>query len=230
MAIPNYLKIGRGKSGYTPQLTNIWELDLNDSEIEGILTIDGKSNLKQIYSKYLNTIQSKQANVAIDDMSSGSQQNGGLVSQIKSNNVSDVLSLLVNNISIPQITMQDSTTQIPIIQLKTQSGRYTYSQVTMKFNEYIYLPVTTFFLLWIYKCVFDPYTGKYGLVQNYKLPQMTVKLEQNDDPTKSVMKWNLYGIYPQQVDNGQLNYTSVDNINTSITLNMDYMEMERMNS
>lgn len=221
--IPSYLKIGNGKSGYTPQLTNIWELYINPTDLSRLTVIDQKDTLVDAYNRYLDLISSH----TLDDMSSNSNQNGGLVTQIKNKSISDILSLLVNNVTVPQITMEDSTTQIPIIQLKTQSGRYTYSQVTLKFNEYIYLPATTFFMLWVYKCIFDPKSGKYGLVQNYKLPKMTVKLSSNTDQTQSIMQWNLYGVYPQQLDNGQLNYTQTENLNSNVTLNIDYMEMER---
>ena len=124
---------------------------------------------------------------------------------------------MLTSTSRPSININE--TEIPFINTSTWvAGRYTWDAVQMTLRSFLGASTDQALMEWVRLCA-ESVTGRMGYAAGYK---RDLELEMLDPTGVCIQKWILKNAWISKSNFGDLNYTSDDLADVTITIRVDY--------
>lgn len=134
----------------------------------------------------------------------------------------DIIELACDTASLPNVQNEATELNYGNSTVKV-AGMTSVDDVTVAVKDFIEPDVEQILWNWRLK-VYNPQTGKIGWATNYKKSATIVQYGPNGE---CLRKWHLDGVWPTSLDLGDMDYSSADKKQISMTLSVDNAYIER---
>jgi hypothetical protein len=146
------------------------------------------------------------------------RSNGALlyITGIGNGGIDNVVTLSLKSFPLPKYSIAPQMVGY-LNEKRKYAGNPEFEDMQVTFNDYVDLGTMATLLAWWYQ-VYDPRTGIKGIKANYAKPGFVNEFAPDGSFER---KWLLYGVWPSQLDPGEVEQGSEDLIQVSMTLTID---------